>query len=91
MAELHTDFCNSAAVPCSEINCSICKQMFDSAVKFMEEKFNSAHSPTNNERQYASQIAAAEKLCKVYFDIAASCIGEDQVRKQVAAATSAVS
>jgi hypothetical protein len=41
----------------------------------------------NNARD---EIAAAEKLCKIYFDIAASCIGEDSVRQRVAAATSPV-
>ena len=41
----------------------------------------------NNARD---EIAAAEKLCKIYFDIAASCIGEEAVRQRVAAATSPV-
>ena len=36
------------------------------------------------------EIAAAEMLCKIYFDIAASCIGEDALRQRVAAATSPV-
>jgi hypothetical protein len=29
-----------------------------------------------------SVLEAAKKLCKVYFDIAAKAIGEDEVRKQ---------
>ena len=52
-------------------------------VKLVEKNFTS----TNTARD---EIAAAEKLCKIYFDIAASCIGEDAVRQRVAAATSPV-
>jgi len=47
------------------------------------EKFTS----TNTARD---EIAAADKLCRLYFDIAASCIGEEAVRQRLAAATSPV-
>jgi hypothetical protein len=52
--------------------------------KNVSDVLNSSH---NNARD---EIAAAEKLCKLYFDIAASCIGEEAVRQRVAAATSPV-
>jgi len=51
------------------------------------EAKESTPTANNNARD---EIAAAEKLCKIYFDIAASCIGEDSVRQRVAAATSPV-
>ena len=47
-----------------------------------------AHSTAPNTAR--DEIAAAEMLCKIYFDIAASCIGEDALRQRVAAATSPV-
>jgi len=31
-------------------------------------------------------IAASERLCKIYFDIVAECVGESEVRRRVAAA-----
>lgn len=47
-------------------------------------------SPSASTNTARDEIAAAEKLCKIYFDIAASCIGEEAVRQRVAAATSPV-
>lgn len=70
------EFCD--AILCAE--CSIAKSDTAEAVE----------QPLTQQGSTLSQIAAAEKLCELYFEIAASCIGEEEVRKRVAAATSAV-
>ena len=56
----------------------------------IKKVLESCQQPITNQGSDPSEIAAAEKLCKIYFEIAASCIGEEEVRKRVAAATSAV-
>jgi hypothetical protein len=49
-----------------------------------------AESTDTSTNKPSAEIAAAERLCKVYFDIAAECVGEDELRQRVAAATSHV-
>ena len=60
---------------------------FDACRLCAANHVESGPTSTNTARD---EIAAAEMLCKIYLDIAVSCIGEDALRQRVAAATSPV-
>ena len=55
----------------------------DDPYEIGEVAWNACEALKPSPNTASAEIAAAEKLCGIYFDIAASCIGEDAVRKRV--------
>ena len=43
MKVAHDDFCNSETIPCSKIDCTTCKKVFESAINWWKKK---PHPPT---------------------------------------------